>query len=165
MRRIFITIVLTVIGVLPGLSQEEKEGYLNTDEQNSQWISDFQNKDLVAKIESLKQRFIADQDVYYMIQNPHGNSPLKEGYEKMTFARPVCIIDSPDSKQLILPGNPSDELVREIIAILIPENVAAIEFKDDIKAQAIYGARARHGVVTITFPNTDHLRKLKEVIR
>jgi len=156
-------LLLTVLFITPLFSQEENEKSILTREENTQWNLKFQNENLEGKIQLLKKRFINDQNVYFTMANPHGKTPKKNGYDEITFHRPIYIFKADDLELARLSRNPSKDKTDKINSILIPENVITIGYKDDIFAQAIYGSQATNGIITINFSEKKYLEEIKNI--
>lgn len=101
--------------------------------------------------------------IYYVsIRNPHGSDRIEEGFEEITYARPLYIIRSRSGESFILPGNPSAGLVEELNQVLTAEWVFSISFKEGIKMNALYGSRARFGVIEINLSDEESFKNLKK---
>lgn len=160
----YLILFLTPFTLTTAIEQRANDHIITID-QNSIWISDFRKGSLETRIELLKQRILSDQQVYFTPSNPHGKTPIKEGFDTLTFVRPIYFFRTQDSEPLRLPPNLGEGLIEKLKLILNTENIASIELNDDKAYEALYGAMGTYGIITIVLKNEDHYFHLKKLVQ
>lgn len=156
--------LLLSICCLSNIFGQNKEQYIQTEQQNYTWICDFKSENSENRIEALRKRLKSDQDVYFSRIDWNCKAPLKEGYKGITYTKPLYIIRSKDSAPFFLPDNPSNKIIGELTRILKSENIYAIDLKEDEISKVIYGSRGANGIIMITLHDIKHSQTLEELI-
>ena len=160
--KIYPLLLLTFLNLTSALGQEPNNHIIN-EEQNTVWISDFQNGSLNEKINKLKNRIVSDQKIFYTPPNPHGKIQLEEGYDTLSHTRPLYFFKTANSKPFFLPANIGQTLVEEIKSTLTPGKIESIEINYDKEVEVIYGTRGSQGIITVVLKNEEQYQKLKDL--
>jgi hypothetical protein len=155
----YFALILIFISLITSFAQET-ENYILTKDQNENWISEFRHESLFNKIDLLKRRILSDQHVYWTPTNPHGKTRIKEGFDTLTYVRPLYFFKTNNSKPFFLPGNVGPKMVEELIEILNSYNIDSISVEDE-NVEVLYGVRSTYGAITIVLKNEEQYSKLK----
>lgn len=157
-----LALLLALSSIVTTFGQEKDDPILTVDE-NAAWITEFKMGDLENRLEKLRARLSNDQRTYYVAtRNAHGPDRVEEGFEEQTFIRPLYIFRAESGEVFVLAANPSGELVEKLTRVLIPSKVSSVSFKDGNEMSALYGSRARFGVIEINLFQQETLDGLKK---
>lgn len=144
-------------------AQVQTNHFILSCEQNKDWVQKLKSADLDNQLASIKNRILTDTSVFFIAtRNPHGPDKIEEGYNKTTHCRPLYIFTSNDNKVFLLSPNPDKKAVKEIAKYLAQAHVSKIS-TTDIKAAAIYGSRASHGVIFVEFKDEEVFKLLNNL--
>ena len=141
---------------------QKSTDYIVTDEQNTEWLKNFENTSSEKRLQLLKKRINSDQDIYFAIPNPHVKTQKKAHFDTISYVRPLYMIKSQDSEPFFLPENTERKLTDKILKHLNKENVRSIELLDK-ESEILYGQRGTYGIIKITL-NADEYLELKQLI-
>ncbi|PTX43492.1 hypothetical protein C8P64_2020 [Christiangramia gaetbulicola] len=163
MRKYLILFLLIVSATT--LFGQGKENYIISFEENSAWINNFKTAEFENRTRLLKQRLVADQEIYFSPAYSHGKTPKQPDFDTISHVRPLYLIKTKGEEQVFLPANPDKTLVKKLASILDQENIASLELKEDETTKVIYGVRGSYGIIVIDLKNKDLYTQLKELIQ
>ena len=151
----------------PAFGQHDSDFPILTQSENEAWVQDFvSTKDLASRLQKLKSRLKVDLGVFYIVTgNPHGKTKIDERYGGNTRYRPLYIFTAEGSAPALFPANPSEKAIDQISEVLIPENVASMEFPEGTMAAALYGSRANSGVIKVILKEKEDLEQVKQILQ
>ncbi|WP_029033066.1 hypothetical protein [Salinimicrobium terrae] len=155
MRYLLLVFLLSV-----NVSFAQKAGPITTEEQNSRWLQELDDRQLEEKLEMIKERWMADTAVIAQPGIPH----QKDSRNRINFnSRPIYIFTKNKEGRIIFPTNPSAEKIVEVSKMLIPENISEVNVETG-KITVIYGARGSGGIIFIVVSEDFNFAKLKEIL-
>ena len=156
MRLLLFALVLLTAG--PSYAQITEP--IVTEEKNSHWLQQLEDRELEEKLEMIAQRWVADTAVIIEPAMPHQKASAK----KISFnSRPIYIFTKDEEGRVIFSTNPSAEEIAEVSKMLIPENISEVKVETG-KVTALYGTRGSGGIVFIEVSEDFDFAKLKEAL-
>ncbi|MDN4164453.1 hypothetical protein QWY31_03015 [Cytophagales bacterium LB-30] len=132
-----------------------------TEEENKTWTAKLRTeKELNKQLDLLRNRILADTNVYVMIFGDRVFLKTDRDKQKSDgLCRPLLIVDG--QPIYINNGTPTKK-IKELVNILTIDNIKGLSVADDKQATALYGSTGLCGLIALTPKNK---KVKKELLR
>ncbi len=155
---------LQVLSIVIGLfTYGQAHGQLIlTEEENKAWIEKIRTeKELNKQLDLLRNRMLADTNVYVMIFGDRVILKTDKDKQKVDgLCRPLIFVDG---QPIYIKNGTSTKAIKKLVNSLTDDNIKGLSVADDNQATALYGSTGLCGLIALKSKNKKVKKELLKI--